>query len=121
VHNDYLEQASDSWVGGLLAYALFIVAGVAWSFPKRGRVLAAGCDDWQVFSVWLWVLGWSLQSLVEFGLYIPALAWPAFAFLGWLLGRNRSKVAPEPRLQSPITDPDYQPLRKPIDKPPSRR
>jgi O-antigen ligase len=104
VHNDYLEQASDSGVGGMLAYALFIVAGVAWSFPKRGRALAAGCDDWQTFSVWLGVLGWSLQSLVEFGLYIPALAWPAFAFLGWLLGQNRSRFAPDPRLQSPITD-----------------
>ena len=37
-----------------------------------------------MFAVWLGVLGWSLQSLVEFGLYIPALAWPAFTFLGWL-------------------------------------
>jgi hypothetical protein len=37
------------------------------------------------FAVWLGVLGWSLQGFVEFGLYVPALAWPAFAFLGWLL------------------------------------
>jgi hypothetical protein len=40
-------------------------------------------------AIWLGVLGWSLQSLVEFGLYIPALAWPAFAFLGWLLGLRK--------------------------------
>jgi hypothetical protein len=40
-------------------------------------------------AVWLGVLGWSLQSLVEFGLYIPALAWPAFTFLGWLLGLRK--------------------------------
>jgi hypothetical protein len=38
------------------------------------------------FPLWLGVLGWALQSFVEFGLYIPALAWPAFAFLGYLVG-----------------------------------
>ena len=37
VHNDYLEQASDSGVPGLLAYALFIVCALVWSFPKAGR------------------------------------------------------------------------------------
>jgi O-antigen ligase len=89
VHNDYLEQASDSGVPGLLTYAVFIVAALAWSFPRAGRTPTAASDDWQTFSVWLGVLGWSLQSIVEFGLYIPALAWPAFTFLGWLLGRKR--------------------------------
>jgi O-antigen ligase len=89
VHNDYLEQASDSGVPGLLAYAVFIVCALVWSFPKAGNTPATGPDDWLMFSVWLGVLGWSLQSLVEFGLYIPALAWPAFTFLGWLLGKAR--------------------------------
>src|ERR1017187_2021389 len=65
VHNDYLEQASDSGVPGLLAYALFIVTAVAWSFPKAGKTAATGSEDWLVFSVWLGGLGWSLQSLVE--------------------------------------------------------
>jgi hypothetical protein len=51
--------------------------------------------DWVVFALWLGVLGWSLQGLVEFSLYIPSLAWPAFAFIGWLLagaglGRDKS-------------------------------
>jgi O-antigen ligase len=86
VHNDYLEQASDSGVLGLLAYGIFIAAGLALSFPRTGRAMTAGADDWQTFAVWLGLLGWSLQSCVEFGLYLPALAWPAFAFLGWLLG-----------------------------------
>jgi hypothetical protein len=56
------------------------------SFPRSGRAQINGADDWQTFAVWLGLLGWSLQSCVEFGLYLPALAWPAFAFLGWLLG-----------------------------------
>jgi len=94
VHNDYLEQASDSGVPGLLAYTIFIVAGLAWSFPRAEKAVTTGADDWQTFAVWLGVLGWSLQSFVEFGLYIPALAWPAFTFLGWLLGRKQ----PSPHL-----------------------
>jgi hypothetical protein len=89
VHNDYLEQASDSGVPGLLAYALFIVTALAQGYPRAGKTAAQGRDDWLVFSVWLGVLGWSLQSLVEFGLYIPSLAWPAFTFLGWLLAMKR--------------------------------
>jgi len=87
-HNDYLEQASDSGVPGLLAYSLFIVAALARSYPKAGKTAAQGPDNWLVFSAWLGVLGWGLQSLVEFALYIPSLAWPAFTFLGWLTARK---------------------------------
>ena len=123
VHNDYLEQASDSGVAGFLAYGFFVVWALVRGFSKLNapptaspepallptprllsrehreakkdendsatRFLAPAPKDWQAFAVWLGVLGWSLQSFVEFGLYIPALAWPAFAFLGWLLGQER--------------------------------
>jgi O-antigen ligase len=92
VHNDYLEQASDSGLAGFLTYALFIIGGLAWSFPR-------GSGQWRTFAVWLGVLGWSLQSFVEFGLYIPALAWPAFAFLGWLLGHSRNPIDNPPSLR----------------------
>ena len=88
-HNDYLEQSSDSGIPGLVFYAFFIVGTLVWSFPTR--------DDWLAFGVWLGVLGWSLQGLVEFGLYIPALAWPAFALMGWLLGKSSNPIdKPEP-------------------------
>jgi O-antigen ligase len=130
VHNDYLEQASDSGLPGLVAYTVFIIGGLVVSFPGRRsgmeaansiyqtpntkhqtsntklqtpnstpgpQVPAAPFDreDWLAFWVWLGVLGWALQGFVEFGLYLPALAWPAFALLGWLLGR--STLRPEPR------------------------
>jgi O-antigen ligase len=90
-HNDYLEQASDSGLIGLLTYAIFIASALAWSFPAGARARRPESEDWLAFAVWLGVLGWSLQSLVEFGLYIPALAWPAFTLLGWLLGRNAAQ------------------------------
>jgi hypothetical protein len=93
VHNDYLEQASDSGLVGLMAYTLFIAGALARSFPRPSKAPSVRPEDWLTFGVWLGVLGWSLQSFAEFGLYIPALAWLAFAFLGWLLGRPRPKEA----------------------------
>ena len=78
-HDDYLEQASDSGVMGMVLYTA-LVAGTLICSIRRGK------RDWVWLSVWLGVLGWALQSLVEFGLYIPAIAWPAFTFMGWLLG-----------------------------------
>jgi len=104
VHNDYLEQAADSGLLGMAAYTLFIVAALAWSYrevqpsqnPNLNRNLsppprpdsAKMPRNWLPFAVWLGLLGWSLQEFFEFGLYIPALAWPAFTFFGWLLGRK---------------------------------
>jgi O-antigen ligase len=117
VHDDYLEQASDSGLVGFVAYTVFMAGALAYTFPRadgraRHSVRAAesggtppvgpvrailgahgvtrptvrGTGEWLRFTVWLGVLGWSLQGFVEFGLYIPALAWPAFTLLGWLLG-----------------------------------
>jgi O-antigen ligase len=95
VHNDYLEQASDSGLPGFLTYAAFVVGAVGLSYRNwRRRRLArqagqgGGTRDLALeLAVWLGVLGWTLQGLIEFGLYLPALAWPAFAFLGWLLAK----------------------------------
>ncbi|HVU26565.1 MAG TPA: O-antigen ligase family protein [Verrucomicrobiae bacterium] len=81
-HNDYLEQASDSGLPGFVVYFSFFGWALIWSWRK----LAANPNP-RLFAVWLGLLGWSLQELFEFGLYIPATAWIAFALLGWLLNR----------------------------------
>lgn len=83
VHNDYLEQASDSGVIGFLTYTTFIIGSMVMQIRRP-----QGVKDHEAFVVWLGLLGWTLQSFVEFLLYIPALAWLAFAFLGWLWGRE---------------------------------
>ncbi len=78
-HNDYLQQASDSgWVGCVLF--LVLIAGSVVILFRNTFAEANGLK----YAVWLGVLGWALQSFVDFGLYIPALAWPVFVFLGWL-------------------------------------
>jgi O-antigen ligase/polysaccharide polymerase Wzy-like membrane protein len=81
VHNDYLEQASDSGFPGFAAYLVFILGSMAFLFRNTDKSQLR-------FLVWLGLAGWALQGLVEFGLYIPALAWQAFLFLGWLWGTD---------------------------------
>ena len=92
-HNDFLQQGSDSGWPGLLAYAVWILGAITvaalarawWSCPQCP---APSCDGGYA-SVWLGLTGMALQSFVEFGLYIPALAWPFFLLLGLLLGQNQ--------------------------------
>ena len=83
-HNDYLQQASDSGLAGFILYTGLIVGVLLFTKPAP-----AGAGDGREtlrFAIWLGLLGWSLQSLLEFGLYIPDLAWCGFGFMGWLLG-----------------------------------
>jgi O-antigen ligase len=90
-HNDYLEQASDSGFPGLITYAAFI-GGVLWVSYRR--------LDWQkslvACGVWLGLVAWAVQSAFEFTLYVPALAWTAFALMGWLLGSTRETIRQNP-------------------------
>lgn len=80
-HNDYVEQASDSGFPGFAAYTAFIVG-----------LIGIGYREWRrrrsplVLGVWVGLLAWALQAIGEFTLYVPAVAWPAFALAGWLLG-----------------------------------
>jgi O-antigen ligase len=108
VHNDYLEQACDSGLPGFMAYASFVLGTLvltgACVFRPHGRSRqrnpspqpprqkntpqpdSSPGSEWQGFAIWLGLFGWASQGLFEFGLYIPALAWVAFAFMGLLLG-----------------------------------
>lgn len=76
-HNDYLQQASDSGFIGFAAFGGFVWASLVMLW-RRVR------EEWSLLAVWLGLLGWALQAFVEFGLYIPALAWSAFFLFGWL-------------------------------------
>src|ERR1041385_6007349 len=83
VHNDYLEQASDSGFPGLVLYSVFAFGSILTVIRRKDFR-----TDWVVFCVGLGVLGFFLQEFMEFSMYIPSLAWLTFALLGWLVGRE---------------------------------
>lgn len=101
-HNDYLQQLSDSGIIGFLTYSVFVVAALIASYPpnpsREGKTVpereaASGFAIQESvlqyrFGVWLGLLGWSIQGLFEFGLYVPGSAWVAFALLGSLLSSS---------------------------------
>ena len=80
VHNDYLEQFSDSGIVGGVSYAAWIIFLLA----LIGRKIWKAAEP-IYFATFLGLLGWFIQGLSEFSLYIPALAWTAFALAGCAL------------------------------------
>jgi hypothetical protein len=81
-HNDYLEQACDSGLPGFVVYTAMIAGCLSWLYRYRVRNNRGfNC----CFVVWLGIMGLCLQSMVEYHLYIPALAWPMFFLMGWAM------------------------------------
>ena len=87
VHNDFLEQFSDSGVPGGLAYVGWIV-GLLIVLGKR----TCSTPDLIFRGAFLGLLGWFVQGLSEFSLFVPALAWPAFTLAGALLGSTANQI-----------------------------
>ncbi len=85
VHNDFLEQGSDSGWVGLLSYLGWLAGGLTLLYRRSAS------NSWEDFGIWLGLCGVALQSLVEFGLYVPAVSWPTFFLLGWRLGTDQSR------------------------------
>jgi O-antigen ligase len=86
-HNDYLEQFSDSGIAGGIFYAIWVLTALAiigrcvWDFGNP-----------MIFAIFAGLLGWFIQGIGEFGLYVPALAWTAFTLLGCLLGWSGNQI-----------------------------
>ena len=89
-HNDYLEQFSDSGVIGGVTFAVWI--GLAlW---VTGKKLWQSKETFGA-AIFIGLLGWFLQSLGEFGLYIPT-CWLAFTLLGGLISKKRIEFDNKP-------------------------
>jgi O-antigen ligase len=86
-HNDYLEQFSDSGFPGGILYGAWVL--LALTFVGR-KIWLAGSP--MAFAVLVGLLGWFLQGLGEFGLYVPALAWTSFTLLGGLLAQSGNQI-----------------------------
>jgi hypothetical protein len=90
-HNDYLEQFSDSGVPGGLLYSVWIVAGLIFVGQNLWK-----SENQTVLAIFLGLLGWFIQGLGEFELFIPALAWTAFILLGCILRLPKVEPAAPP-------------------------
>ncbi len=89
VHNDYLQQASDAGWPSAIFYVVWMVGSLYWLRPKK-----FGNQPMREV-VWLGLIALALQNIIEFGLYIPAIAWPYFLLLGWLWGTHEfDKIPP---------------------------
>jgi hypothetical protein len=86
-HNDFLEQFSDSGLVGGIAYLAWIIWALIWAGSSLWR-----WRDPVPLACFVGVLGWFLQGLGEFGLYIPASAWAAFTLLGGLIGLVMNQI-----------------------------
>jgi hypothetical protein len=87
VHNDYLEQFSDSGLVGGISYAAWIGL-LLWTLGRRVWTAA----DWLPFAIFTGLLGWFIQGFIEFSLFVPALAWTAFTLSGCLLNWTANQV-----------------------------
>ena len=90
-HNDYLEQFSDSGIPGGIFYAAWIVMALV----TIGRRIWKTSNQ-IVFAVFAGLLGWFVQGVGEFGLFIPAPAWTAFTLSGCLLALTSNQFDKKP-------------------------
>ena len=91
VHNDYLQMWSDSGLPAMIVYialwAVAILHGFRLTRDRRGDAAAV--------AVCAALTAWAVHGLVDFDLYVPGAAVPAFLLLGILQGLKNA-AAPEP-------------------------
>lgn len=100
VHNDFLQQFSDSGVPGGVAYLVWVLGSVGLAWYR----LRTSPNPVLVTALLLGVSAWLAQGLSEFSLYVPPLAWTAFTLLGIAIGLPRvspSTPSPHPTSLSP--------------------
>jgi hypothetical protein len=90
-HNDYLEQFSDSGIPGGIFYGAWIVLALV----TVGKQVWKGANQ-IIFAIFIGLLGWFVQGVGEFSLYIPALAWTAFTLLGCSLALTGNQFDKKP-------------------------
>jgi O-antigen ligase len=117
-HNNYLQQWTDSGIIGFASYAALWIATLWLGAPRSRRREEAerSSDDTTLsafsrrrlplergfeplaWATWIGLAAWALHNLVDFDLYIAAIAWPAFLMAGWLIrldaavGRSSGKA-----------------------------
>lgn len=88
-HNDYLQQASDSGLVGATVFVGFWAVGLVSLYRNRSHSAL-------INGAFIGIFGVALQSFIEFGLYIPGVAWVTWFLFGWALS-SRNAVDKSPR------------------------
>ena len=82
VHNSYLQMWSDSGVLAFVAFALLWIVGVWDAF----RLARQRIGDAAAMAICGALAGWAVHGLLDFDLYAPGVALPAFILLGIVQG-----------------------------------
>ena len=82
VHNNYLEMWSDSGILAFVAFAGLWIIAVRDSF----RLARQRAGDAAAAAMCGALVGWAVHGLVDFDLYVPGVALPAFILLGMVQG-----------------------------------
>jgi O-antigen ligase len=82
VHNNFLQMWSDSGVLAFVSYALLWIVAMRDSF----RLARQRIGDAAAMAVCGALAGWTVHGLVDFDLYTPGVALPAFILLGTVQG-----------------------------------
>ena len=82
VHNNFLQMWSDSGVLAFVAFALLWIVAVRDAF----RLTRRRVGDAAAIAICGALTGWTLHGLVDFDLYVPGVALPAFILLGVMQG-----------------------------------
>ncbi len=86
-HNDYLQQWTDSGVAGFAGYTLLWGAAL-WRGARR---LRSGRFEPMAWAAWVGLAAWAAHNLVDFDLYVAAVAWPAFLMAGRMLREDGAR------------------------------
>lgn len=89
VHNNFLQMWSDSGVAAFVVFAAMWAVGL-WEAARlarrRGDVLGA--------ALVAGMAGWTVHGMMDFDLYLPGIALPAFAVAGMALGLRMKEEGP---------------------------
>lgn len=87
VHNSFLQMGSDSGVAALVVFVALWIVGLSQAIR-----VARERDDIVSPALAAALTAWTMHGLLDFDLYVPGVAWPAFALLGMVHGRAAAEV-----------------------------
>lgn len=96
VHNDYLQILCEA---GFLSFLVYIGLWV-WGGRDALRLVKLRNGDAASVALVMFFAAWTVHSMIDFDLFVPGLAWPAFMILGMVQGLKDPVVSE--RIDEPV-------------------